>query len=161
MARVPVPHAKDWKDLLEGLLGRDVSVAPGDPVIPRPGQPAMVALYTDKRLQLQAVVVVDLPLAAAIGASLGLLPAGSVAEAISDGLLTEAMHENAHEVLNVGASTFNKGDSHLALYQDFAPGQVPPVDASVLLRTLGRRLDLRVEVQGYGKGGLSVVLNAR
>jgi len=34
---------------------------------------------------------------------------------------------------------------------------LPPTDVSAILRNLGGRLDLEVNVAGYGSGGLSVV----
>src|SRR5690349_20394271 len=131
--RTPLPPSMVVRELIEGLLGRDVTVSPGDPVMPRAGSPAAVAVYTDAQLQMRAVMVVDLPLAAGIGAGLGLLPTGAVGEAVQAGELPDSMSENVHEVFNVAASVFNVGDSpHLTLYQVIEPGKMPPVDVSVM-----------------------------
>jgi hypothetical protein len=156
--RTPVPTSKDVREVLEGLLGREVTVAPGEPVIPRAKTPATVAVYTDRNVSMRATVVVDLPLSAAIGAGLALLPATKVEDAINTFTLPEALAENLQEVLNVMAASFNVGDApHVTLYQVIQPNATAPVDVSVMLRTLGRRLDLVCEVEGYGKGTISVV----
>ena len=64
--------------------------------------------------------------------------------------------ENAIEVCNVLASLVNQeGEARLKLYQTFLPGNTPPNDAVARLLALGRRLDLKVDVGGYGSGLLS------
>jgi hypothetical protein len=159
--RIPLPHAKDVRDLLEGLLGREVTVRPGEPVVARPASPATVAVFTDRQLTMRAVIAADLALSAGVGTALRLLPARTAVEVVRAGALPATVLENLREVFDVAGGWFNVGDAHLSphlsLYQIVPAGAMPPVDVSVLLRTLGRRLDLVVTIAGYGSGALSVV----
>ena len=45
---VQLPHPKDVRDMFEGLLGRGVDVAPGQPVTPSQAQWAAVGAYADQ-----------------------------------------------------------------------------------------------------------------
>jgi hypothetical protein len=45
---VQLPAAKDVKEMLSGLVGKEVSVAPGAPVTPTPDEPVSVAVYVDR-----------------------------------------------------------------------------------------------------------------
>lgn len=159
--RTPVPPAKAVRDVLAEALSREVDVSPGVPVVPRPGAPASIAVFTDRFLAVRAVVVLDLRLSAYVGAALGLVPVTGAEEAVTAGELPEALAENVHEVLDMVARVFAGEDAPpLTLYQVVGLGELPPSDISVLCRTLGRRLDLAVDVHGYGAGALSVILPA-
>ena len=73
--------------------------------------------------------------------------------------LSKMIGENAIEVCNVFTSLLNKeGADHLKMYQTYLPGNPPPTDAAGYLLAIGRRLDLRVEVGGYGGGKFSMAL---
>lgn len=155
----PVPTAKAVRDVLADLLGREVEVRPGDPVVPTLRRPACVAVYVDDSTTLAAVASFDLPLTAYAGAALGLVPAATAEQAVTDSDVPVSVVENVGEILNIMASLFNTTDApHLRLHATTAPGTQPPADVVVLTRALGRRLDLEVDVQDYGTGGLSVVL---
>lgn len=161
MTATPLPTLKDVKDLLGGLLGREVEVEPCDPVLPGPDRAASVAIVVDERVHTVAVVVVDLPLSAAIGAALALLPPGSVRDAVRIGELTDALRENLQESLNVLTSLLNGGDApHVRLYDLYTPAETLPRDVHAFARAYGRRLDIEADVPGYGRGQLSVVLAA-
>jgi hypothetical protein len=152
------PAPKQIKDLFEGLLGRDVTVAEGVPVPldtrPRP----TTAVYVDDHNKLSAVAVMDFPLTAYAGAALALVPKGGAEIAIEEKDLPESLLENAAELLNVLAAPI--GDSsgvHQRLHGTFGPDQTPPTDVSSWSATLGSRIDLRLDIKGYGSGTLSVI----
>jgi hypothetical protein len=154
-----LPVAKDVRDLFEELLGRGVDVSPADPVRSGELPKTMVSLYVDDSLKLAAVVGMDLPLAVYSGAALGLLPPNGARDAVADGQLSPMLAENVGEVCNVLNGLINhEGLPHVRLYQTFVPGEDPPPDAAGQLLALGRRLDLKVEVAGYGTGKFSLVL---
>ena len=153
-----LPTAKDVRDLLTGLLGRDVTVAPGAPVTPTPSRPAAVAVYVDPTSSLTAVCLVDLPLAAWCAGALALLPKGGLEDAVEEGELSDMHLEVLHEVVNVAAALLNAGGvMHSKLDRLIAPGEALPADVAVLTGSTNR-LDLAVTVAGYGPGALSVVL---
>ena len=158
VAPVPVPHPKQIRDLFLGLTGKDVEVGPVDPVVPG-RDPAVVAVFVTDKLATGAAGACDLPLAAYAGAALGLVPLPQAQEAIGSGVLPEDLTENFAEVVNVLASVFNGGSDapHLKLYKVHGVGETLPTDVASCLGYVVRRLDLRVDVQGYGAGRLSSV----
>ena len=157
MSTSTLPAPKDVRDMLEGLLFRDITVAPGIPVDPT--KPVGVGVFVDDTLKMAVLAVTDLKLAAYSGAAIGLVPAGGAEAAIEDKELPGSVRDNFFEVLNVLSALFNTpGAPHLRLYAGYAPGEAVPTDVAAGLRTVGRRLDLKVTVAGYGEGQLSFVL---
>jgi hypothetical protein len=154
---LPVPKAV--KDLLEELLGRPVTVGPGDPFRASDLQrKPLVSTYVDDHLTMRAVVGMDLPLAAYAGAALGLVPSGGAQACIEDQELSANVAENVIEVCNILSSLLNQqGQPRLRMHRAHLPGHDIPTDAAAQLQAVGRRLDLLVEVQGYGNGRMSIV----
>ncbi len=151
-----LPAPKDVRDLLEGLLGKDVAVAPGDPVSLNDG--AALAVYVDPQLRTNAVCLMDVPLAAWCAGALALLPKGGLEDAIDEGELSDMHLEVVYEVVNVAAALFNGGGvTHSRLYKLYAPGEAVPGDLAGLAAGFNR-IDLDVEVAGYGSGAMSIVL---
>lgn len=154
-----LPNPKAVRDVLLELLGRDVEVALGGPWAPTPKDPGTVAVYTDDRSKLCALVFCDLALSAYIGTALALIPASTALECIEARSLTTSVSENVYEVFNIVASFFNLPERpHLRLYGMHAPGEHPPTDVSSRLRGFGNRLDLKVTVAGYGSGRMTVMV---
>lgn len=159
MTRPRVPAPKPVRDMLTDLLGRNVDIVVGTPYAPMPGEPGTLAVYVDDATIVRAVMVADLPFSAYAGAAIGLVPVHGAQEAITEKVLPQALEENFHEVLNIAASLLNaEGLPHLRLYQMYAPGNVAPTEVANCARILGGRLDLTVDIAGYGKGRLSVVV---
>jgi hypothetical protein len=156
---VVLPDAKAVKDMLSGLVGKPVGVTPGAPVTPTEKKPVSVAVYVSPSMDVNALCVMDLPLSAWTGGALALLPPGGVQDAVEeDGELTAMLTEALHEVVNVLSALFNvPGAPHSKLYQLYAPGDDLPTDIAGMLAAFNR-LDLAVDVPGYGKGGLSLVV---
>jgi hypothetical protein len=156
---VLLPAPKDVRDMLAGLLGKPVQVAPGAPVTPAPGKPVSVAVYVDPQLNVNALCVMDLPAAAYTGGALALLPPGGCQDAVEeDGELSGMLAEALHEVVNVLSAMFNTpGAPHSKLHKLFVPGDEIDGDIAGMLAAFNR-IDLVVEIPGYGKGGLSLVL---
>jgi hypothetical protein len=156
---VALPASKDVRDMLTGLVGKPVAVNPGAPVTPAPGKPVAVAVYVDPQMAINALCVMDLGAAAYTGAALALLPPGGAQDAVEeDGELTSLLVEALHEVVNVLSALFNTpGAPHSKLHKLYAPGEDLPGDLAGMLAGFNR-IDLAVEVPGYGKGGFSLVL---
>jgi hypothetical protein len=154
-----IPVALTVRNLFEDLLGRDVTVAPGDPMTAEDLPTGVFALYTDASQQLYAVLGMQLSLAANAGAALGLLPAGAAEDSIDEKTLFPNLAENVFELCNVLTSLLNRqGAPHIKLYQVISPGMSLPNDARAHLLALGKRLDLTIEVARYGKGKFSLSL---
>ncbi|AEI11015.1 MULTISPECIES: hypothetical protein [Cellulomonas] len=157
-AETPLPNAKEVRELVEGLIGREVGVETGG-VMVDPAQGALVGIYVDRNLRLAALVLMDVPLAAYVGAALGLVPLRTAAEAAELGALPTSLSENAGEVLNVTASLFNhEGAPHLRLDRVYQPGEALPGDVAPWVLSYVRRTDLTMEVSGYGTGAFSLLV---
>lgn len=160
MTRItPLPSALEVRELLEGLLGRDVEAElTSTGADPRKHPGAMVGAYEDDTQQLRAVVVLDLALAAAVGAAIGLMGVRIAEDVVRSELLSPALYDNAAEILNVASSLFNaEGAPHVRLAEAYAPREILPSDVDARLRGLVRRIDLELGVSGYGAGRMSVV----
>ena len=159
-AALEAPAAKDVKDMLTGLVGKAVNVSPGPPVTPTPDGPVAVAVYVDPQMAVNALCVMDLGAAAYTGAALALLPPGGAQDAVEeDGELTSLLVEALHEVVNVLSALFNTpGAPHSKLHKLYAPGDDLPGDIAGMLANFNR-IDLAIEVPGYGKGALSLVVS--
>ena len=118
-----------------------------------------VAVYVDPQMAVNAICVMDLAASAYTGGALALLPPGGCQDAVEeDGELTSMLTEALHEVVNVLSALFNvPGAPHSKLYELYAPGDELPDDIAGMLAAFNR-LDLQVEVPGYGKGNLSLVI---
>ena len=154
-----LPGSLTVRNLFEDLLGRECTVAPGDPMTADDLPLATVAIYTDRAQQTYAVLGMTLPLAANVGAALGLLPPGAAEDSVDEKQLFPNLAENVFELCNVLTSLLNReGAPHVKLYQVVYPGMPLPADARAHLLALGRRLDVTIEVSRYGKGKLSLSL---
>jgi hypothetical protein len=154
-----LPGALSVRTLFEDLLGRDCNVTPGDPLTADDLPTAVVAVYTDAQQQIHGVLGMQLSLAANVGAALGLLPVGAAEDSIAEKQLFPNLAENVFEMCNVLTTLLNReGGPHVKLYQVVYPGMALPVDARAHLLALGRRLDLMIEINRYGKGRLSLSL---
>jgi len=160
VSATPLPSALDVRELLEGLLGREVEVATGGPMVdPGSTDGALVAEYVSDQMQLAAIVVMDVPLAARSGASIALMPSLASENAVGAGELTDVLLENAGEILNVMASLFNaEGAPHLRLSAVHPPKAALPNDVAGWVLAYVPRLDLECDVSGYGPGNLSVLV---
>jgi hypothetical protein len=159
MTTIALPASLAVRNLLEDLLGRDVTVNPADPVAAADLKRTVAAVYVDNSTKMVAVLGLDLALAAYAGAALGLMPAGGAEDCIEDGALSPVLAENVTELFNVLTSLLNReGGPHIKLYKVYLPPEALPTDAQALLLALGNRTDLSVEVARYGKGRLSLSL---
>ena len=148
---------KPFKDLIEGLVGRSVEFGFG-PLVDPDGRNT-VGVYVNPSNVMSALVLMDRPLTAYLGAALGLVPAGIVEESLAEGVVPENLQENAGEVLNVIAAVL--GDVlgvHQRLDVIFPPTQgLPgPVNTFAGDATMSR-LDMSLDIAGYGSGNMSVV----
>jgi hypothetical protein len=156
---IPLPAAKDVRDMLTGLVGKPVAVTPGAPVTPSPDRPVAVAVYVDPGMAVNALCLMDLGAAAYTGGALALLPPGGCQDAVEeDGELTGMQVEALHEVVNVLSALFNThGAPHSRLHKLYAPGEDLPGDVEGMLAAFNR-VDLAIEIPTYGTGAISLVL---
>src|ERR1041384_4708237 len=113
-----LPGTLAVRNLFEDLLGREVTVSPGDPLSADEVNTSTIAIFTDTAQQIYAVLGMDLILSANAGAALGLLPAGAAEDSIDEKKLNANLAENVGELCNVLTSLLNKeGSPHIKLHQ--------------------------------------------
>jgi hypothetical protein len=157
MSTIALPASLAVRNLLEDLLGRDVTVQNTDPVLAENVKQTVAAVYVDNSMKMTAVIGLGLPLAAYAGAALGLMPAGGAQDCVEDGVLSPMLAENVTELCNVLTSLLNReGSPHLKLYKVYLPPEQVPPDVQAMLLALGNRTDLMVEIARYGKGKFSL-----
>jgi two-component system chemotaxis response regulator CheY len=144
--------------VLEELLRRASNaslVPPAPPTSPR----QIVAEYqTADDGSLAACVLCDLPFAIRAGAALTLVPRGAAEEAIQSKTVEDTIGENFREVLNVMARFLDHGGAcRVHLDRVHMPGET--LDAALMahLSKPKARLDLSVDIHGYGKGSLTLI----
>ena len=157
MAANPLPAPLAICELVSMLVGNRVKVTPCGP-LPVP-QARGVATYIDKEQKLVFVAITDMAFLAGVGAALALIPAAMVAEAVKTGKLSEALQENAFEVMNIVSSLYNdvegKG-THVKIQRLVVAPPLPPELAPRLAKPTARR-DVEVQVPGYASGKLTLL----
>ncbi|MEQ1504697.1 MAG: response regulator [Myxococcota bacterium] len=157
---IPLPNTFGHK-LLSKLLSHVVNV----PVTVNPGPKLVVAVtpcvsttWIDDENHLQYAGFCELPLAASMGAALGLRPPSAVAEMLRTRTLPDALQADSREVFNVLSRAFNDCQSvHVRLSEISFPPAPPLPVARTLDTKAASRLDFVVQVQGFGTGKLSLV----
>ncbi len=156
-----LPASKEVRDLLVGVVGRDIDFTVDSTAL-TPDSPGgvIVGEYVNDAMGSLALIALDLPLAAYLGAALALVPPGGAEASIEDGFLSDSLLDNAYEVLNIAASLFNKeGRPHLAIgpLYDTARAFLPQEIHSWLIGSVPR-LDAVVNVAGYGQGQIGILI---
>lgn len=153
-----LPEPDEVRTVLYGLLGRDVTVArvPAESI--SLDAKVAVGLYQRENGHIGGLVVADIEVAAYAGAALSLLPIGVANESVADGIIEDSLLENFQEVLNVGVQWFTaKGNPHVVLTEVYPPGAKLPNDVRVVMAAPNDRLDVEVDVSGYGKGRIRLL----
>ena len=155
----PLPTDADVRELLDGLLDKQVTVHEEPAPVLRGRDVRVVGSYVEDGGVLRAVALTDLALGSCLGAALALVPVPRVEEAIASGDVPPDLGENTREVLNVAASLFNGAQAHLKLDRTWVAPEPVPEDVAAFLRGPLRRVDLSVTVPGYGSGVLALLLS--
>lgn len=156
---IHLPAPMQIRELLTSMLDRDITMGPTSPFAPTPHFPATIAVYTEDSLEIRALLLLDMPLSAYLGAAIGLVPPGGAAAALEAGVLPDNIKDNIGEVLNIATSLFNVDNApHVRLYAVHPAGDEMPGHLQMMALTLGRREDMKIEIQGYGTGRFSIVL---
>lgn len=153
----PLPTRHAVRNSISDLIGRDVDLKDGVP--PASKSTNVVAVYVTDRLATSALVICDLECGARIGGALGMVPRIAVDEAIAARDLSGTVRDNCYEVLNVLAAVFNVPNApHVRLYEMYGPGDSLPGDVAALGALTGSRMDVTLQIAGYGAGSLSIVV---
>lgn len=143
--------------LLSGLLGREVAAGKKA----SPGQALSIAgIYKSATDQPVAVCLADVTFGANAGAALSLIPAAAAKDAVKAGrIVDQDLQDNFGEVLNVCARLFTDKDAHrVTLKEVYFPPEVLPEEIKKALPGATQRLDLELNINGYGKGSFALLV---
>lgn len=152
------PTTTSVSSLLGSLFGKTVTVRRGQTKALGVNGRAYVGLYVLDDETPMAAILCDVGAAAAFGCALALIHPNVAADWVKRGKLDEGVFENLKEVLNIMGGLVNQaGLPRLRLGSVVATPPVPAA-AAPLLKTPSTRLDLSVQVEGYGPGAVSLFL---
>ncbi|MEX2503968.1 MAG: hypothetical protein WD378_03905 [Egicoccus sp.] len=157
--RCPMPARASYRDLLRDLLGRTVTVRGAVDQQLRPQRPSYLAAYRFDDGEPAAIVVADLSLAAAMAASIAMLPPVETHARVEEaGELDTELFESLHEVVNVAAKLMNSPMTpHVVLREVVrVPGDVAH-DLAAIAASPVQRQDWQIAIDGYGEGVLTLL----
>ena len=157
---IQLPTEAAVRELLSMMVGSEVAVHYSAEPALNATTAGAVARYVDDEGATQALGACDLTVANALGHALAMLPQQRVREAVAAGQVPADAAENLHEVFNVGANLLNAPDRpHLRLEAVLTGADIPAELAADLAGAV-ERLDLDIDVPGYGSGPFALVLPA-
>ncbi len=153
----PLPNLNDFAKLVGMLVGNQPRVAKGTPLTAAKGN--SVATYIDATKNIVYAALVDTPFVVSSGAALALIPPGVATDCIKSGKPTDAMAENAYEVLNVSASLFNEipGTSLHVKLDKLQPAAGAPAELTAKLARPLARVDIAITIPGYPESKVSLL----
>lgn len=157
MVLLPLPPPSELEHLLDALLGRAVKAAPAPAETRPPAGNVAVALYETDEPLLAAAVLVDVPLAAALGCALSGIPPRAVQESAASGKLESSLAENVAEVMNVLTRFLVvRSGRRFTLRKFTCPPGAPAPETLAAASASDEVRAFRVDVQGYGAGQLAI-----
>lgn len=150
---------KHVEKMFSAILRREVSVSILKPVAEN--ELLIAGHYVNGQKTLIGACFSDKAFAVYSGAAFSLIPADVARDALKTDPIDEIVQENFAEVLNICSRLFDGGsDLRVALSgMEFPPA--PRSDLSKgLLGKPAKRVDYQLDIAGYGKGRMAVVLAA-
>lgn len=142
-------------EVLEGMLRKEVGVAAADGP-PRRQVARVAARYVDAAGRDAAMCVAEVPLAAAVGAALSMMPPASAKEWGQSGVLPEVVAQNFYEVANVLAKVIGGKDERCVLAELTVHADFEQLPHDELIQSSSHPLHLAIDVDGYGSGRLTL-----
>ncbi len=157
MSRIHMPEIDELGEQLSALLGKTTKAT-------KAGGPnafensCHTARYLTRDDRLVALCQVDLTVAAAMGASLAMIPASAAEEATKDGDLGENLTDAYGEVANIMASLLcADGSPHVRWVSiEKTLDALSDEDNAILKKPVGR-IDVEVEFEDYGRGKMTIL----
>ncbi len=149
MAVAQIPAALGVAKSLGGIVNKDIKVTLNKNTAAIAVAGSFVGRYDDGSGVLEALIVMDLPLVASLGASLSLIPGGVVKDAIKDKKIEGDMMDNAYEVTNIMANSFVGKRVRLV---GFHPPGAAPAEVAQFAATAKQVMFFDVAIPGYPGG---------
>lgn len=155
-----LPRSEKLAELFESMVGTTVTVSAAD----RPELDAQavcaIAVFINDEGELAATGLADAALVNNTGCALSLIPVGQAQDNIAKQEVEGEALDNFSEVMNVASSLFNLPDMpHVKLKEMLvAPADSIPDEVSALISDPAKAGSWEIDVEGYGKGTLSILL---
>lgn len=154
-----LPPVEAVARMLGDLLGRPCSVQP----TAKPGfaEQGFIGVLVDKSGTTRALTFSDKAFTSLAGAALALIPRAVADDAIRSGAVPANLRENHQEIINISTALFNAVNTeseHVRLTQLLATGPAVPQAIRTLLVKPAARMDLAIEISGYGTGKLCLLV---
>lgn len=157
--QAPADHGGDRAGkvagVLEGMLRKKVGVTPAEGP-PRREVARVAARYVDADGRDAAMCIAEVPLAAAAGAALSMMPPSSAEEWGQSGVLPEVVAQNFYEVANVLATVVRGSEERCVLAELTVHADFERLPNDERIEASPEQLHLQVEVDGYGSGRLAL-----
>lgn len=153
-----VPDVKEISKMLTTLLGREVKVTKGDRIRTGARDKYTLGVFVAENQDIVGICVTDFGLAANFGAALSLFPPHKAKKCLDEGEIEATIWENTLEVYNVVSRYFH--DAHEGMVQlgpTWRDGEQVPVDVRKFMRASTERVDLVVNIVGYGHGAMALI----
>ena len=147
----------DVQSFLGTLMGREIHATAGAPMQMDVGDVFMVGVYAFEKKSVVGALVIDLPLAASLGAALTMITPASVRSTVLTGKIGESMWDNLFEVFNISCQFFG-GDrkGEVELHKVYRHPETLPLKVLQYLKNAKFRMNIDAEVEGYGPGQMGL-----
>ena len=155
--QTPMPTRHTLRQFFAELMQPEVVI--GDGITAPARTTSLVGVYVTRKLATSALVITDLDAAARLGSCMAEVPPTAVKEALAARALTPVMSRNFYTLLDNLARVFNtEGAPEVSLYEMYEPNSVIPSDVAALTGSIGRRMDVKLGIHGYGTGQMSLIV---
>ncbi|MFK8053468.1 MAG: hypothetical protein AB8F65_10895 [Woeseiaceae bacterium] len=146
MAVYKAPASEEVKEMISMFIPNGVDVS--EAAAAADFEKSHAALFVNGDGNVVAACSVDLPLGAALGASLSMIPPAAAEDMVSDKALSSIALSNLYEVMNMFSSLFmDDSTAHLKLTEVIAVEDTPELTGPCELNTI-----VEVQAGAYGKG---------
>jgi hypothetical protein len=151
-----LPDGEGVAQFFSSTLRREVTAKV---VKPADDRLVMNGHYVNGSKALIAGCFCDRALVAYAGAAFSLVPAGAAEDSLAEAELDEVLVENFAEILNICSRLFEGGTGQRVTLSNIEePGTPASAVSREMLKNPVKRLDLEVDIAGYGKGRLALAL---
>ena len=158
MPKIHMPDVSELGAQLGALVGKTATIRECDAANIF-DESCHTARYATRDDDLAALCQVELPIAAALGAALAMIPLGVAEEAIKVGELGENLTDAYSEVANIMAGLLcADGTPHVRWIGSVEKtlGALTDDDKQIIQSPCGR-VDVEIEIEGYCGGKMSIV----
>ena len=148
------PSPSAISSLLAVIFGENITVSGCEPLELNSQH---VATFIDDEDKVVALCACDIEFVAYSGAALSMIPPDIANEMISGRSVTDAMHDNFYEVMNICSKLLMSDSSaHLRLGKTMSPDSAAEPIAA--LQDSGKITGFGIDIPNYGKGTLTFVV---